>query len=160
MVYFISLSVNPEYYTQNTDNEGSRARKLIYKEQHSSFVYFFFFILFVYHISLSIADFVILRAYPNRQTYSLTIFCLIHVTYKRSKDLLTIRKIPNDLWDEIKLIFPPEKLNKIIGHPLYQLGRYQTVFYTSQDWMSMEDVTKRIWFWSYMSQMISKIVGI
>jgi hypothetical protein len=38
----------------------------------------------------------------------------IHVSYKRKeKHLPTIGKIPNDLWDEIKIILPPEKPDKI-----------------------------------------------
>ena len=35
-----------------------------------------------------------------------------------NKHLATIRKIPDDLWDEIKLILPPEKSNKTIGRPV------------------------------------------
>jgi transposase len=37
------------------------------------------------------------------------------VTYKIVKHLQTIRKIPDELWDEIRLILPPEKPNKTIG---------------------------------------------
>ena len=40
------------------------------------------------------------------------------MTYKRKKHLPTIRKIPDDLWDEIRLILPPEKSNKSIGRPV------------------------------------------
>ena len=35
-----------------------------------------------------------------------------------NKRLPTIRKIPDDLWDEIRLILPSEKSNKTIGHPV------------------------------------------
>jgi len=35
-----------------------------------------------------------------------------------NKHLPTIRKIPNDLWDEIKLSLPPEKSDKTIGRPV------------------------------------------
>jgi transposase len=35
-----------------------------------------------------------------------------------NKHLPTIRKIPDDLWDEIKLILPSEKSNKTIGRPV------------------------------------------
>jgi transposase len=38
--------------------------------------------------------------------------------YKRKKYLQTIRRIPDDLWEEIKLILPPEKSNKTIGRPV------------------------------------------
>ena len=40
------------------------------------------------------------------------------MSYKRSKHLPTIRKIPDDLWDEIKIILPPEKPDKTIGRPI------------------------------------------
>jgi transposase len=43
---------------------------------------------------------------------------LIDVTYKKKKHFPTIRKIPDDLWDEIRLILPPEKSNKSIGRPV------------------------------------------
>src|SRR5215472_7797094 len=35
-----------------------------------------------------------------------------------NRRLPTIRKIPDDLWDEIKLLFPPEKSEKTIGRPV------------------------------------------
>ena len=38
--------------------------------------------------------------------------------YRRRKRLSAIRKIPDDLWDEIKLILPPEKPKKTIGRPV------------------------------------------
>ncbi len=34
------------------------------------------------------------------------------------KHLPTIRKIPNDLWDKVKLLLTPEKLDKTIGRPV------------------------------------------
>ena len=37
------------------------------------------------------------------------------MAYKTIKHLQTIRKIPDELWDEIRLILPPEKPNKTIG---------------------------------------------
>jgi putative transposase len=37
---------------------------------------------------------------------------------KKKKDLPTIRKITDDLWDEIKIILPPEKADKTIGRPI------------------------------------------
>jgi transposase len=40
------------------------------------------------------------------------------VSYKRSKHLPTMRKIPDELWDEIKIILPPEKPDKTIGRPI------------------------------------------
>jgi transposase len=38
--------------------------------------------------------------------------------YKRKKHLQTIKRIPDDLWEEIKLILTPEKSNKTIGRPV------------------------------------------
>ncbi|MBV9176184.1 MAG: transposase, partial [Nitrososphaeraceae archaeon] len=38
--------------------------------------------------------------------------------YRTLKHLPTIRKIPDDLWDEIKLILPSEKANNTVGRPV------------------------------------------
>ena len=38
--------------------------------------------------------------------------------YRPIKHLPSIRKIPDGLWDEIKIILPPEKPNKTIGRPI------------------------------------------
>jgi transposase len=35
-----------------------------------------------------------------------------------NRHLPTIRKIPDDLWDEIKQLLPPEKKDKTIGRPV------------------------------------------
>ena len=40
------------------------------------------------------------------------------MTYRKKKHLPTIRKIPDDLWDEIKIILPSKKLDKTIGRPV------------------------------------------
>jgi hypothetical protein len=40
------------------------------------------------------------------------------VPYRRIKYRLTIRKIPDELWDDIKLMFPTEKPNDTIGRPV------------------------------------------
>jgi transposase len=40
------------------------------------------------------------------------------VPYRPIKHLPSIRNIPNDLWDEIKLLLPPEKSNNTIGYPV------------------------------------------
>lgn len=45
------------------------------------------------------------------------------MSYKGKKHLPTIRKIPNDLWDEIKIILPPEKPDKTIGRPVVQFRK-------------------------------------
>ena len=38
--------------------------------------------------------------------------------YRPIKHLPTIKNIPNELWDEIKLLVPSEKPNKSIGRPI------------------------------------------
>ena len=43
--------------------------------------------------------------------------------YRRRKRLSPIRRIPDDLWEEIKLILPPEKSNKTIGRPVVPFRR-------------------------------------
>jgi transposase len=40
------------------------------------------------------------------------------VPYRATKHLPLIRKIPYELWDEIKIILPPEKANNTTGHPI------------------------------------------
>ena len=52
------------------------------------------------------------------------------MTHRKKKHLSTIRKIPDDLWDEIKLILPSEKLDKTVGRPIvpFLLEKYLTVY--------------------------------
>jgi transposase len=38
--------------------------------------------------------------------------------YKRKKHPQTIRIVPDNLWEEIKLLLPPEKQNRTIGRPV------------------------------------------
>ena len=45
------------------------------------------------------------------------------VSYKRVKHLSTIRKIPDELWNEIKIILPSEKPNNTIGRPIVPFRR-------------------------------------
>jgi transposase len=40
------------------------------------------------------------------------------VPYKQIKHLPSIRNIPDDLSDEIKLLLPSEKANNTVGHPI------------------------------------------
>jgi len=40
------------------------------------------------------------------------------VAYDRVKDLPTVKRIPGALWDEVRLILPPEKSNNTIGRPV------------------------------------------
>ena len=70
-----------------------------------------------------------------------------------NRHLPTIRKIPDDLWDEIKLLLPPEKSDKTIGRLVIPFRKVLDgiVYILRTDWLSMEDVTKRVWFWFDMS---------
>lgn len=43
--------------------------------------------------------------------------------YRRRRHLSPIRKIPDDLWDEIKIILLPEKPDKTIGRPVVPFRR-------------------------------------
>jgi transposase len=45
------------------------------------------------------------------------------VPYRPIKRLPSIRKIPDELWDEIKIILPAEKPNKTIGRPVVQFRK-------------------------------------
>ena len=38
--------------------------------------------------------------------------------YRQIKHLPSIRNIPDDLWDEIKLLLPSEKANNTVGRPI------------------------------------------
>ena len=38
--------------------------------------------------------------------------------YKRKKHLQTIRRIPDELWDEIKIMLPNDKPNNTTGRPI------------------------------------------
>ena len=40
------------------------------------------------------------------------------MSYRPIKHLPSIRKIPDELWDEIKIILPPEKTNNTTGRPI------------------------------------------
>ncbi|MFZ0325933.1 MAG: hypothetical protein WBP64_04875 [Nitrososphaeraceae archaeon] len=39
------------------------------------------------------------------------------MAYSRVKCLPTVKRIPDELWDEIRLILPSEKPNNTIGRP-------------------------------------------
>ena len=73
--------------------------------------------------------------------------------YRPIKHLPSIRNIPDELWDEIKLILPPEKSNNTIGRPVIPFRRVLHGMYCVhfKNWLSMEDVAKRVWFRIYMS---------
>ena len=62
----------------------------------------------------------------------------------RTKHLPAIRKFPDELWDEIKLLLPPEKTNKTIGRPAILFRKVLDGIVYIKNWLSMEDVAKRI----------------
>jgi transposase len=39
------------------------------------------------------------------------------VTYDRARYLPTVKRMPDELWNEIRLILPPEKPDNTIGRP-------------------------------------------
>ena len=39
------------------------------------------------------------------------------MAYDRVKYLPTVKRIPDEIWDEIRMILPPEKPDNTIGHP-------------------------------------------
>jgi hypothetical protein len=74
------------------------------------------------------------------------------VTYRKKKHLPTIRKMPGDLWDEIKIILPPEKPDKTIGRPIILPFRkvLDGIFTRPKNWMLVENASKEgVWFWFY-----------
>jgi hypothetical protein len=46
-----------------------------------------------------------------------------------NKYLPTIRKIPDELWNEIKLLLPPEKPNDTTGRSIIRLEKFWMEFY-------------------------------
>jgi hypothetical protein len=74
------------------------------------------------------------------------------VTYKKSKHLPIIRKMPGDLWDEIKIMLAPEKPDKTIGRPIILPFRkiLDGIFTRPKNWMLVENASKeRVWFRLY-----------
>ena len=71
---------------------------------------------------------------------------------ERKKHLQTIRIVPDDLWEEIKLLLPPEKPNKTIGRPVVPFRKVlDGIVYIFKNRLPMEDAAKRVWFWFNMS---------
>ena len=77
------------------------------------------------------------------------------MAYKTIKHLQTIRKIPDELWDEIRLILPPEKPNKTIGRLVLPFRKVlDGIPYVLRTGSTVEDVTKGIWLWFYYIHVI------
>ena len=74
------------------------------------------------------------------------------MTYDKVKYLPTVKRIPDELWDEIRLILPPEKPNNTIGRPVVSFRKGTGWhFVCVKNLMSMEDVAKGIWLWFNLS---------
>ena len=69
----------------------------------------------------------------------------------RTKHLPAIRKIPDELWDEIKLLLPPEKSNKTIGRPVIPFRKVLDgivyILRTGCQWYSKDYGLN---YWNYM----------
>ena len=68
------------------------------------------------------------------------------MAYDRVKYLPTVKRIPDEIWDEIRMILPPEKPDNTIGCPVVSCRKVlESILYVIKNWMSMEDAAKRIW---------------
>jgi len=70
---------------------------------------------------------------------------------KSKKYVRTITSIPDDLWSEIKNILPDEKPENTIGRPIVTCRKVLDGIVFVENWMSMENVTQRIWLRFNMS---------
>ena len=68
----------------------------------------------------------------------------------------TIIRIPDKLWNEIRLILPKEKPFKTIGRPIvpYRKVSHGNLLHPKNR-MPVENATLRVWFWFYLSQIDS-----
>ena len=70
------------------------------------------------------------------------------MAYDRVKYLPTVKRVSDELWDEIRLILPSEKPNNTIGRPAVSFRKVLDgilyVLRTGCQWKI--DVAKRIWF--------------
>ena len=58
--------------------------------------------------------------------------------------------LPDDLWNEVKNIFPAEKPVETIGRPVVPFRKVlDGVLYVLGIGCQFEDVAKRLWFWSH-----------
>ena len=63
---------------------------------------------------------------------------------RRGRHLPTIKKIPDELWYEIKLILPQEKPNNTIGRPVVQFRKTLNGILYVKNRMPKEDIAKRV----------------
>jgi hypothetical protein len=68
---------------------------------------------------------------------------------KAKHTLPTIRRIPDELWDEFKKILPREKPPKTVGRPIipYRKVLYGILYILRTGCQWMEDASNRIWLW-------------
>ena len=71
------------------------------------------------------------------------------MSYRPIKHLPTIRKIPDDLWNEIKLLLPPEKPSDTIGRPAIPFRKVLDGIVYIKNWLLMEDAAKKLWIRIY-----------
>lgn len=75
------------------------------------------------------------------------------MAYDRVRCLPTVKIMPDELWDEIKLILLPEKPTNTIGRPVVSYRKVLSGWHSIciKYWVSMEDVATGIWFMFDMS---------
>ena len=75
------------------------------------------------------------------------------MAYDRVKYLPTVKRIPDEIWDEIRMILSPEKPDNTIGRPAVSFRKVLDgilyVLRTGCQWKI--DVAKGIWFRFNMS---------
>ena len=81
------------------------------------------------------------------------VFLLRRMVYSRLECLPTIKKILDELWDEILFILPPEKPNNTIRRPAVSFRKllYGILYVLRTGCQWKIDVAKRIWLRFYMS---------
>jgi hypothetical protein len=57
----------------------------------------------------------------------------------------------DDLWNEVKNIFPAEKPIKTIGRPIVVFRKVLDGILCAKSWMPVEGASQGIWFWFHMS---------
>jgi len=63
----------------------------------------------------------------------------------------TLTKISDELWDKIDDLLPYEKPRYTIGRPIIPFRKVlDGILYVPKNRISVEDASKRIWFWFYM----------
>ena len=69
----------------------------------------------------------------------------------RKKHLPTVRRIPDEVWDEVRRILPPEKPSNTKGRPPVSYRKVLDGILYVKNRVSMEDVIQGLLLWFYMS---------